>query len=75
MVLLSEGGNNRTRWRYSATCATGSEPPGALAVRAAILAVTGHEQGAKNDARNLGAEHLLPEERALIAPLIVERKE
>ena len=50
--------------------ATGSEPPGALAVRAAILAVTGHEQGAKNDARNLGAEHLLPEERALIAPLV-----
>jgi hypothetical protein len=50
--------------------ATGSEPPGALAVRAAILAVTGHEQGAKNDARNLEAEHLLPEERALIAPLL-----
>ena len=50
--------------------ATGSEPPGALAVRAAILAVTGYEQGARNDARNLGAEHLLPEERTLIAPLL-----
>jgi tetratricopeptide (TPR) repeat protein len=55
--------------------ATGSEPPGALAVRAAILAVTGHEEGARGDARNLGAEHLLPEERALIAPLLAERKE
>jgi hypothetical protein len=55
--------------------ATGSEPPGALAVRAAILAVTGYEEGARGDARNLGAEHLLPEERALIAPLLVERKQ
>jgi len=49
---------------------TGSEPPGALAVRAAILAETGYEQGARHDARKLGAEHLLPEERALIAPLL-----
>ena len=55
--------------------ATGSEPPGALAVRAAILAVNGYEEGARGDAHNLGAEHLLPEERALIAPLLVERKE
>jgi len=52
--------------------ATGSEPPGALAVRAAILAVNGHEEGARGDARNLGAEHLLPEERALIAPLLAD---
>src|SRR5206468_13104686 len=29
--------------------ATGSEPPGALAVRAAILAVNGYEQGAKGE--------------------------
>jgi hypothetical protein len=50
--------------------ATGSEPPGALAVRAAILAVTGYEEGARGDAHKLGAEHLLPEERALIAPLL-----
>jgi hypothetical protein len=50
--------------------ATGSEPPGALAVRAAILAVTGYEEGARGDARLLGQEHLLPEERALIAPLL-----
>jgi hypothetical protein len=54
---------------------TGVEPPGALAVRAAILAVNGYEEGARGDARNLGTEHLLPEERALIAPLLVERKE
>lgn len=50
--------------------ATGSEPPGALAVRAAILAVNGYTEGARNDAHNLGKEHLLPEERALIAPLL-----
>jgi tetratricopeptide (TPR) repeat protein len=49
---------------------TGSVPPGALAVRAAILAVTGYEKGARGDARLLGQEHLLPEERALIAPLL-----
>ncbi len=50
---------------------TGSEPtPGALAVRAAILAVTGYEKGARGDAHLLGTEHLLPEERALIAPLL-----
>ncbi len=52
--------------------ATGSGPPGAIAVRAAILAVNGHEEGARGDARNLGAEHLLPEERALIAPLLMD---
>ena len=55
--------------------ATGSEPPGALAVRAAILAVNGYEEGAKGDAHNLGAAQLLPEERALIAPLLAERQE
>jgi len=52
--------------------ATGSEPPGALAVRAAILAVNGYEEGARGDAHKLGAEHLLPEERALIAPLLYD---
>jgi Flp pilus assembly protein TadD len=52
--------------------ATGSEPPGALAVRAAILAVNGYEEGARGDAHNLGAEHLLPEERALIASLLYD---
>jgi hypothetical protein len=49
---------------------TGAEPPGALAVRAAILAVNGYKDGARGDAQNLGREHLLPEERALIAPLL-----
>lgn len=50
--------------------ATGEEPPGALAVRAAILAANGYEEGARNDALLLGAMPLLPEERALIAPLL-----
>ncbi len=49
---------------------TGIEPPGALAVRAAILAANGYEDGARNDARLLSAKPLLPEERALIAPLL-----
>jgi hypothetical protein len=54
---------------------TGNEPPGTLAVRAAILAANGHEDGARNDALLVSANPLLPEERALIAPLLVERKE
>jgi hypothetical protein len=54
---------------------TGLEAPGPMAVRAAILAANGYEGGARNDARILTAKPLLPEERALIAPLIVERKE
>jgi tetratricopeptide (TPR) repeat protein len=49
---------------------TGVEPPGALAARAAILAANGYEDGARNDARLLSAKSLLPEERALIAPLL-----
>jgi hypothetical protein len=49
---------------------TGVEPPGALAVRAAILAANGYTEGARGDAHNLGAERLLPEERVLIAPLL-----
>ena len=49
---------------------TGVEPPGPLAVRVAILAANGFEEGARNDARILGAKPLLPEERALIAPLL-----
>ena len=50
--------------------ATGEEPPGALAVRAAVLAANGYKDGARNDALLLGAKPLLPEERALIAPLL-----
>ena len=46
------------------------EPPGALAVRAAILAANGLEDGARNDALLVSANPLLPEERALIAPLL-----
>jgi len=49
---------------------TGGEPPGALAVRAAILAANGYGDGARNDARLVSAKPLLPEERALIAPLL-----
>jgi len=49
---------------------TGGEPPGALAVRAAILAANGYEEGARNDPRLVSANPLLPEERALIAPLL-----
>ena len=54
---------------------TGAELPGALAVRAAILAANGYGDGARNDARLVSAKPLLPEERTLIAPLLVERKE
>jgi hypothetical protein len=49
---------------------TGVEPPGPLAVRVAILAANGYEDGARNDARLVSANRLLPEERALIAPLL-----
>jgi Flp pilus assembly protein TadD len=49
---------------------TGTEPPGALAVRAAILAANGYEEGARGDAQNLRGERLLPEEHTLIAPLL-----
>jgi hypothetical protein len=49
---------------------TGVEPPGALAVRAAILAANGVEGGARNDALLVSANPLLPEERAMIAPLL-----
>jgi len=54
---------------------TGVEPPGPLAVRAAILAANGYEDGARNDARLVNAKPLLPEERTLIAALLAERKE
>ena len=35
---------------------TGAEPPGALAVRAAILAANGYEEGARNDARLVSSQ-------------------
>jgi tetratricopeptide (TPR) repeat protein len=49
---------------------TGDEPPGVLAVRAAILAETGYDEGARQEARIIGWKPMLPEERALIAHLI-----
>ena len=49
---------------------TGTEPPGVLAVRAAILAANGYAEPARNDALLVNANPLLPEERALIAPLL-----
>ena len=49
---------------------TGGEPPGPLAVRAAILAANGYTDPARNDARLVSTNPLLPEERALIAPLL-----
>jgi len=49
---------------------TAFELPGGLAVRAAILALNGYEEGARNDAQILGAKPLLLEERSLIAPLL-----
>jgi hypothetical protein len=54
---------------YRGVRPTGEEPPGALAVRAAILAANGYQEGARNDALLLGTKPLLPEERALIASL------
>jgi hypothetical protein len=49
---------------------SGAEPPGALAVRAATLAANGVKDGARNDALLVSVNPLLPEERALIAPLL-----
>ena len=69
LARLRLGRNKDALAAFRAIRVTGNEPPGALAVRAAILAVNGYEEGARNDARILGAKPLLPEERALIAPL------
>jgi len=48
-------------------------PVGALAVRAVALDANGWKDGAKGDARTLAAAQLLPEERALIAPLLSDQ--
>jgi hypothetical protein len=69
LARLRLGRNKDALAAFRTIRVTGNEPPGALAVRAAILAVNGYEEGARNDARILGAKPLLPEERALIAPL------
>jgi tetratricopeptide (TPR) repeat protein len=47
-----------------------SSPVGPLTVRAVALDANGWKEGAKGDARTLSAAALLPEERALIAPLL-----
>jgi hypothetical protein len=69
LACLRLGRNQEALGAYRGVRATGEEPPGALAVRAAILSANGYEDGARNDALLLGAKPLLPEERALIAPL------
>jgi hypothetical protein len=70
LACLRQGRNKEALAAFRGSRVTGEEPPGALAVRAAILAANGHEDGARNDALLLGAKPLLPEERALIAPLL-----
>ena len=70
LARLRLGRNKDALAAFRGIKATGNEPPGALAVRAAILAVNGYEEGARNDALLLVAKPLLPEERALIAPLL-----
>ena len=70
LACLRLGRNKEAFAAFRGARVTGAEPPGALAVRAAILAANGHEDGARNDALLLSANPLLPEERALIAPLL-----
>ena len=70
LARLRLGRNNDALAAFRKVRVTGTEPPSVLAVRAAILAVNGYEEGARGDAHNLGGERLLPEERALIAPLL-----
>jgi tetratricopeptide (TPR) repeat protein len=67
---LRLGRNNDALAVFRNVLVTGDEPPGVLAVRAAILAETGYEEGARQEARIIGWKPMLPEERALIAPLI-----
>jgi tetratricopeptide (TPR) repeat protein len=70
LARLRLGRNKEALAAFRKVRVTGTEPPGVLAVRAAILAANGYQEGARGDAHNLGGEHLLPEERALIAPLL-----
>ena len=58
---------------FSKIKAQEGSPVGPLAVRAVALDANGWKEGAKGDAQKLGAQHLLPEERALIAPLLSEQ--
>jgi Flp pilus assembly protein TadD len=70
LARLRLGRNKDALEAFRGIRVTGNEPPGALAVRASLLAVNGIEEGARNDALLLVAKPLLPEERALIAPLL-----
>jgi Flp pilus assembly protein TadD len=70
LARLRLGRNKDALVAFRKVRVTGNEPAGALAVRVAILAANGYEDGARNDARLLSAKPLLPEERALIAPLL-----
>jgi hypothetical protein len=62
------------REKFQRSCGDRLRPPAQFEVRAAILAANGHEEVARGDANNLGAEDLLPEERALIAPLLGDQR-
>ena len=70
LACLRLGRNKEALAAFQGLRVSGAEPPGALAVRAAILAANGIEEGARNDALLVSANPLLPEERALIAPLL-----
>ena len=70
LACLRLGRNKEALAAFQGLRVSGAEPPGALAVRAAILAANGIEDGARNDALLVSANPLLPEERALIAPLL-----
>ncbi len=70
LACLRLGRNKEAMAAFQGLPVSGAEPPGALAVRAAILAANGIEEGARNDALLVSVNPLLPEERALIAPLL-----
>ena len=72
LARLKSGKTVAALQAFSDVRATGSEPRGALAVRAVALHANGWKEGARNDARNLAAENLLPEERALLAQITAE---
>lgn len=58
---------------FSGMKATAGSPVGPLAVRAVALDANGWKEGARGDARTLStAQLLLPEERALLTPLLRE---
>jgi len=70
LACLRLGRNKEAMAAFQGLRVSGAEPPGALAVRAAILGANGVKDGARNDALLVSANSLLPEERALIAPLL-----